>query len=147
MPTDIPTIHPVIPDRAAAVDLAAPIREALDFTAMQAAAQSFIGKHDFTSVTAAGGGEKTHVRQIHSIDFGSGGIISTCPGDEGVSHFDITADGFLYKMARNIVGTLVEVGRGKIALEEIPRLIEAKDRTQAGPTAPAHGLCLVSVRY
>ncbi len=123
------------------------IREALDFGAMQAAAQFFIGRHDFTSVTAAGGGEKTHIREILSIVFGSGGIINTCYGDEDICHFDITADGFLYKMVRNIVGTLAEVGRGKIALEEIPKLIEAKDRTQAGPTAPAHGLCLVSVRY
>jgi tRNA pseudouridine38-40 synthase len=50
-------------------------------------------------------------------------------------------------MVRNIVGTLVDVGRGKIAPGDIPGIVEARDRTQAGPTAPAHGLCLVKVRY
>jgi tRNA pseudouridine38-40 synthase len=123
------------------------VREKLDFEAMQAAAKACIGKHDFTSFTAAGGGEKSHVRTILGIDFGSGGIVSTCAGDEEVYHFDITADAFLYKMVRNIVGTLVEVGRGKIEPAEIPRIIEAKDRPLAGPTAPAHGLCLIKVEY
>lgn len=119
----------------------------LNFVAMQEGASALVGEHDFTSFTAAGGGEKSHVRRILRMDFGAGGIVSTCDGDEDIYHFDITADGFLYKMVRNIIGTLVEVGRGKISADEIPRIIAAKDRTQAGPTAPAHGLCLVSVRY
>lgn len=123
------------------------VREPLDFDAMQKAAEPLVGEHDFTSFTASGGGEKTHVRRIFGIDFGRGGIVNTCLDDEGVYHFDISANGFLYKMARNIVGTLVEVGRGKMAPEQIPEIIEAKDRSLAGPTAPAHGLCLVSVRY
>jgi tRNA pseudouridine38-40 synthase len=50
-------------------------------------------------------------------------------------------------MVRNIVGTLIEVGRGKLAASDIPRLLAARDRTQAGPTAPAQGLCLMSVEY
>ncbi|UCD56426.1 MAG: tRNA pseudouridine(38-40) synthase TruA [Candidatus Hydrogenedentota bacterium] len=128
------------------------VHGALDFDAMQAAAEPFIGEHDFTSFTASGGGEKTHVRQIYRVDFGGGGVISTCVdaaclAREGLYHFDIAANGFLYKMVRNIVGTLVEVGRGKIPPREIPKIIEAKDRKLAGPTAPACGLCLVSVRY
>ena len=123
------------------------VRENLDFGAMQAAAEFFVGEYDFTSFVASGGGEKTHIRRISSIDFGGGGIISTCLGDDNVYRFDITANGFLYKMVRNIIGTLVEVGRGKIAPAEIAGIIEARDRKKAGPTAPACGLCLVSVRY
>ena len=119
------------------------------------------------SFTASGGGEKDHVRRIKEITFGPGGIISTwfddtcieseCHGTVGhhlmqdgekdTFHFDITANGFLYRMVRNIIGTLVEVGRGKIAPEAMPDIIRAKDRSRAGPTAPAHGLCLLRVRY
>jgi tRNA pseudouridine38-40 synthase len=123
------------------------VRETLDFRAMRAAAKALVGEHDFSSFTAAAGGEKTRVRRIISIEHGEGGIVSACAGEDTVCHFDITANGFLYKMARNIIGTLVEVGRGKISPEEMVGIIEAKDRSRAGPTAPAHGLCLVSVRY
>lgn len=123
------------------------VRERLDFDAMLAAATGLVGKHDFSSFTAAGGGEKNHTRKIYGIDFGPGGIIDACDDADDVHHFDITANGFLYKMVRNIIGTLVEVGRGKLAAEEMPQIIEAKNRARAGPTAPAHGLCLVSVRY
>lgn len=123
------------------------VRERLGFDAMLAAAEALVGEHDFSSFTAAGGGEKGHTRNIYGIDFGPGGIIDACDDADDVHHFDITANGFLYKMVRNIIGTLVEVGRGKLAAEEMPQIIEAKDRARAGPTAPAHGLCLVSVRY
>ncbi len=123
------------------------IRESLNFDAMQEAAKPLVGEHDFTSFTASGGGEKNHVRTILSITFGAGGFVSTCAGEENLYHFDIVANGFLYKMVRNIIGTLVEVGRGKVAPEQIGRILEKKNRTLAGPTAPAHGLCLVSVRY
>jgi tRNA pseudouridine38-40 synthase len=127
------------------------VREALDFDSMQTAAKHFIGEHDFTSFTASGGGEKTSVRRIDAITFGAGGIIDTCgddaSNDQRVCHFDLTANGFLYKMVRNIIGTLVEVGRGAIEPDAIPGIMATKDRATAGPTAPAHGLCLVSVRY
>ena len=123
------------------------VREPLDFDAMQAAAKPLVGEHDFTSFAASGGGEKSHIRRIFSIDFGPGGIIQACAEDGAVYHFDMTANGFLYKMVRNIIGTLVEVGRGKISPGEVAEIIEAKDRARAGPTAPAHGLCLVSIRY
>ncbi len=123
------------------------VRESLDFDAMRAAANALVGEHDFSSFTAAGGGEKTRTRRIIAVDYGPGGIVNTCGGDAGVHHFDITANGFLYKMMRNIVGTLVEVGRGRIAPTEMAGIIDAKDRSRAGPTAPAHGLCLLSVRY
>ena len=62
-------------------------------------------------------------------------------------YFEIEADGFLRGMVRNIVGTLVEVGAGKRSAEDIEALLSAADRSLAGPTAPAHGLFLVEVRY
>jgi tRNA pseudouridine38-40 synthase len=61
--------------------------------------------------------------------------------------YEVRANGFLYHMVRNIVGTLMEVGRGKLAPQEIVRILEARDRTLAGPTAPARGLCLMKVEY
>jgi len=60
---------------------------------------------------------------------------------------DLVADGFLYNMARAIVGTLLEVGRGKLSPTAIRRILASRDRRQAGPTAPAKGLCLVRVSY
>jgi len=61
--------------------------------------------------------------------------------------YEVTASGFLHHMVRNIVGTLVEVGRGKLEPSAIPKILKARDRTLAGPTAPAQGLCLVRVEY
>jgi tRNA pseudouridine38-40 synthase len=62
-------------------------------------------------------------------------------------HVDIEGDGFLYNMVRNIVGTLAEVGLGRLTPERIKQIIEAKDRTAAGPIAPAAGLCLMWIKY
>src|SRR2546422_8123345 len=61
--------------------------------------------------------------------------------------YEVRGSGFLHHMVRNIVGTLLEVGRGKLAPRDLLRILEARDRTQAGPTAPAQGLCLVKVEY
>jgi tRNA pseudouridine38-40 synthase len=61
--------------------------------------------------------------------------------------YEIGGNGFLHHMVRNVVGTLVEVGRGKLAPQDLARILEARDRTRAGPTAPAQGLCLVKVEY
>ena len=61
--------------------------------------------------------------------------------------YEVTGNGFLHHMVRNMVGTLIEVGRGKLAPRDVPRILAARDRTQAGPTAPAQGLCLVKVHY
>jgi tRNA pseudouridine38-40 synthase len=66
-------------------------------------------------------------------------------GDEVV--FEVEANRFLKQMVRNIVGTLLEVGRGKLKAGEVAEILAAKDRTKAGPTAPAHGLYLVKVDY
>jgi tRNA pseudouridine38-40 synthase len=61
--------------------------------------------------------------------------------------YEVTGNGFLHHMVRNIVGTLVEVGRGKFHPKDITRILDARDRTMAGPTAPAQGLCLTRVEY
>lgn len=61
--------------------------------------------------------------------------------------YEVRGNGFLHHMVRNIVGTLLEVGRGKLAPGDIPRILDGRDRTQAGPTAPASGLCLMRVEY
>ena len=61
--------------------------------------------------------------------------------------YEVSGKGFLHHMVRNIVGTLVEVGRGKLEPGDILRILKAGDRTRAGPTAPAQGLCLVRVEY
>jgi len=61
--------------------------------------------------------------------------------------YDVRGSGFLHHMVRNIVGTLIEVGRGKLSTADIPRILQARDRTLAGPTAPARGLSLVKVEY
>ena len=61
--------------------------------------------------------------------------------------YEIRGSGFLHHMVRNIVGTLLEVGRGKLTARDVTRILEARNRTQAGPTAPAQGLCLVKVEY
>ena len=62
-------------------------------------------------------------------------------------YIDVEGDGFLYNMVRNIVGTLVEVGIGRLKAEKISQILEAKDRKAAGPLAPAQGLCLMWIKY
>jgi tRNA pseudouridine38-40 synthase len=61
--------------------------------------------------------------------------------------YEVTGNGFLHHMVRNMVGTLVEVGRGKLEAADVMRILNARDRTLAGPTAPAQGLCLARVEY
>ena len=67
--------------------------------------------------------------------------------NKDILYIDIEASGFLYNMARNIVGTLIEVGRGKMEPEYVKIALLKKDRSRSGPTAPAKGLCLLRVRY
>ncbi len=110
----------------------------LDISAMRAAAQHFLGTHDFTSLRAAGCSAPSPVLTLSRID-----ILEETP------HITIMVAGnaFLKYMVRTLVGTLVRVGRGKRDPESIPALIEAKDRSQAGTTARPEGLRLVYVNY
>lgn len=114
----------------------------LDVEAMHVAAQSLLGKHDFSSFEASGSERKTSVRTIGDI------FVDRRTDEESEKIvFEIEADGFLYNMVRNIVGTLVEVGRGRQSTQWPAQVLAAKDRQQAGPTAPPQGLFLVRVEY
>ena len=103
------------------------------------AAAEFEGEHDFAALAAAGGDEKeTTVRTIFS---------STMERQGELVIYRVRGTGFLYRMVRNIVGTLLEVGRGRLAAPGIDAVLAGKQRSGAGPTAPAKGLFLVHVEY
>ncbi len=110
----------------------------LDLDKMRNAAQFLIGEHDFRSFCAPKTQVTDFVRTIYDINIEK-------VGDE--ISIVIKGNGFLYNMVRIIVGTLLEVGRGFIPPEEVKEILEAKDRTKAGPTAPAKGLSLVEICY
>jgi len=117
----------------------------LDIDKMKKAAKYFIGKKDFSSFKAAGSSVKNPVREIFKITINKENFC--LDPDVKILKIEIEGDGFLYKMARNIVGTLIEVGRGKIEPEEVKKIIEKKDRKFAPPTAPSCGLYLKEVKY
>ncbi|MBL7071270.1 MAG: tRNA pseudouridine(38-40) synthase TruA [Candidatus Omnitrophica bacterium] len=113
-------------------------KQPLDSALMKREARSLIGKHDFTSFKASDGKIKNPVRKVKRLDIsGRGGLIE----------IRIEAHSFLYNMVRNIAGTLVEVGRGRLPRGSVKKILKKKDRKTAGPTAPASGLCLESVKY
>ena len=115
------------------------IARPLDIPAMRTAAKLFVGRHDFKSLAATRNYEMSStVRTVNRCDIKRNGPLLT---------FIIEGDGFLYKMCRGIVGTLAQVGQGKIPPEEIKNILEKKDRSAAGMTAPAHGLVLWKVFY
>jgi tRNA pseudouridine38-40 synthase len=102
------------------------------------ASEIFIGRKDFAAFCAASSEVKTTTRECtcsHLMEQGN------------ELAYEISANGFLHHMVRNIVGTLLEVGRGKLAPEDIDRLFESRDRRLSGPTAPARGLHLMRVDY
>lgn len=105
---------------------------------MRKAADYLIGRHDFSSFQNQGSPSKNPIRNLEKIKIvRKASFISIL----------IKADGFLYKMARNITGTLVEIGKGKIPPYRIDDILKAKDRRKAGPTAPPQGLYLWRVGY
>ena len=110
----------------------------LNVEKMVEAAKYFEGEHDFKAFKSSGTSGKNSVRTIYKAEVRQDGerII-----------IELTGNGFLYNMVRIISGTLLDVGLGKIEPNEIPDIIEKKDRTQAGKTLPAHGLYLVKVQY
>jgi tRNA pseudouridine38-40 synthase len=111
----------------------------LDVRAMRAAAKYFIGRHDFKSFAANRNYEmESNVRTLTRCDLKKSGPLLT---------FTIEGDGFLYKMCRGIVGTLVQVGLGKFSASEIRNMLAKRDRRVAGMNAPAHGLVLWRVFY
>lgn len=113
-------------------------RRPLDGKTMQQAAGLLVGKHDFQTFQAAGSAVKSTVRTVNFCRL-------DCSGSELV--LSINADGFLYHMVRNVVGTLILAGTGAITITRFHQIMQAKDRSLAGPTAPALGLCLEEVFY
>jgi tRNA pseudouridine38-40 synthase len=117
----------------------------LDEDAMRDAAARFVGLHDFTSFAASTGSEeddkeRSAEREIYSTE------LTRSPDDEELV-FTVRGRSFLRYMVRKMVGTLLDVGRGKLKPEDIDRLYELKDRSISGPTVPAQGLCMVSVEH
>ncbi len=115
------------------------VRRPLDRSAMRRAAPLFVGRHDFRAFTANPGyARQSTVRTLTRCDLKQSGRLLT---------FIIEGDGFLYKMCRGIVGTLVQVGLGKFPAQGVRGMLAKKDRRVAGMTAPAHGLVLWKVVY
>ncbi len=110
----------------------------LDLEKMREAGLHLIGQHDFTSFAAVDGSAKSKIREISMIDISQ---------REDIIEFLFVGGGFLKQMVRNIVGTLAQVGEGKISPEALPAILAAKDRRIAGPTAPAQGLILAKVFF
>jgi tRNA pseudouridine38-40 synthase len=121
-------------ERRYAWEVFAPINE----IAMQNAAGCLLGRHDFRAFQASGCEALTTVREIRRLEITRTGKIITV---------DIEATAFLRHMVRNIVGTLVEIGQGRRSQQSLAATLHSKNRQQAGPTAPAHGLSLVEVFY
>ncbi|NPV03524.1 MAG: tRNA pseudouridine(38-40) synthase TruA [Syntrophaceae bacterium] len=116
------------------------VRRPLDLGAMQRAARHLLGTHDFSSFCASQSEVEDRVRTVTDARL-------VREEGEGMIAFWIEADGFLRHMVRNIVGTLVDVGRGAIPAEDMARIVGARDRRAAGQAAPARGLCLMEVKY
>jgi len=120
----------------------------LDVDRMCEAAKLVIGKHDFRAFAAsdpdqaarraADGEEPGDVRELFESNWNEDGMMFV---------YRVRGNGFLHHMVRNLVGTFVDVGRGRLAPEDIPQILEARRRSEAGPTAPARGLFLDSVEY
>lgn len=131
----------------------------LDINHMAQAAKFFEGEHDFSSFAAAEGDieeeevcdaeerRRVHPRVSKSMVRRVLASRIFCRPRTSILVYEVSGNGFLHHMVRNIVGTLLEVGRGKLQPSDVVRILKARDRTLAGPTAPAQGLCLVSVDY
>lgn len=112
----------------------------LDVELMKKACKEFVGEHDFRSFMLCGTPKENTVRTIYDLH-----IEQSQDGKE--LNVFVCGNGFLHNMVRSIVGTLIDVGRGKNKLEDIAKIIQAKNRTQAGKTLEAKGLYLLSVEY
>jgi len=124
---------------------------------MAEASQCLIGTHDFTSFASDGDHIKNYVRTVFDAKvFDSGYPSLSFPlfylndvfnNQEKLICFQITGNGFLRSMVRAITGTLLEIGKGKMPSEKMKEILDGKDRTLAGPSLPARGLCLIKVNY
>jgi tRNA pseudouridine38-40 synthase len=110
----------------------------LDVERMQSAADHWVGRHDFAAFASSGHGRESTIRTVLRVEVSR-------RYDE--VYVDVEGSGFLYNQVRNMVGTLIEIGRGHWAPQRARDILESLDRSNAGPTAPARGLCLQWVRY
>ena len=113
------------------------VRRQLDADAMREAARVLVGEHDFATFGQPPQGDNT-VRKVHRAEWSS---------KPGWLHFDIEANGFLYRMVRSLVGTMLVVGSGRMTVGSFTQAFSERDRGKAGPTAAPHGLCLIEVKY
>ncbi len=127
-------IHPSALDRHRLLH----ILDRLDVASMADAVASLIGEHDFSAFRAADGNSPNSVRRVYEASF--------LTQDHRLD-FVVTANGFLKHMIRIVVGTLLDVGRGRLTPGAFREILQSKDRQRAGRTAPAHGLCLMQVSY
>ena len=111
----------------------------LDEKRMRQGAAILVGTHDFTSFSSVKVQTNTFVRTVYKLT-----VERT---EDDIIHIRITGNGFLYNMVRIIAGTLLLVGAGKLEPEDVGRILAAKDRGAAGPTAPAHGLTMIGITY
>lgn len=111
----------------------------IDYKKMKKAAELFEGTHDFRGFMASGSSVSDTVRTISKIQIKK--------REDGRIIFNFTGNGFLYNMVRILVGTLLDIGIGKIKLEDVNSIISSKDRSKAGKTVPSQGLYLVEVYY
>lgn len=114
------------------------VSDPLDVAAMRQAARELVGEHDFSAFASSGSPRATTVRNLRRLRIS---------GHRHRFAMIFEANGFLYNMARALAGTLLEVGRGKLSPSRVREILLSRDRRLAGPTAPAEGLYLVSVRY
>jgi tRNA pseudouridine38-40 synthase len=115
------------------------IPQKLNLTEMKKATQSLVGEHDFSSFRSVGTPTRTAVRRVIRAEWKR--------GRDGIIRFEIEANGFLKQMVRAIVGTFVEVGKGRMKASDFRKIMNSRDRKNAGPTAPAQGLFLKEVKY
>ncbi len=118
------------------------VRGKLDIARMQEAANQLVGEHDFKSFCCVKTQAESTVRTVYSIE-----VIDNSAITEGDIVIRVKGNGFLYNMVRIIAGTLVKVGLGFISVDDVKKALEAKDRGQAGPTAPPQGLTLMKIEY
>ena len=114
------------------------VPQQLDVKKMQQAAQVLIGEHDFSAFRTVGSNIVGTVRTVYRLEVQQQGQHI---------HIDIWGNGFLYNMVRIIAGTLIEVGKGKIPVQEMQSILDSKERARAGATAPAKGLAMCEVFY
>ena len=114
------------------------VRHPLNRARIRAALKVLVGRHDFSSFAASDRTTKTSIRVVQSASLQSRGDLLT---------LSFQANGFLKGMVRNLVGTLVDIGRGRIPAGEMKKIMKRRDRRAAGPTAPASGLYLMWIRY